>query len=290
MAQPQAFELPGGVDRNALKHGSVFFVGTATTVIKYGGFNILTDPNFLHAGNHVHVGFGVITRRLTNPAIEIEQLPKLDLCLLSHAHADHWDQVATDKLPKDLPVFTTNHAAFTLKMAGFKNARGLKTWQSATVTKGGVWLRLTSMPGKHGPGPLQFALPQVMGSMLEFGSASSEPSFRMYITGDTLAIDELKEIPKRFPNIDLALVHLGGTRVYGALVTMDAKQGIKAIRLVKPKTAIPIHYNDYTIFKSPIEEFAAEVKKANLDTEIRYLVHGETYEFDVNNASDIAAA
>lgn len=281
MAQSRVFNIEGEASTQSLRHGSVMFVGTATTVITYGGFTILTDPNFLHAGNHAHVGFGVLTRRLTNPAIEIDQLPKLDLCLLSHMHEDHWDHIATDKLPKDLPIFTTKHAAFALKLSGFKNAKGMNKWQSMNVTKGGAWLKITAMPGRHGAGPMQLVLPQVMGSMLEWGTGSSAPAFRMYITGDTLAIDELKEIPKRFPNIDLALLHLGGTRVFGALVTMDAKQGIKAIRLVKPKRAIPIHYNDYTIFKSPLEDFVAEVQKVHLDTEITYLSHGESYEWNV---------
>jgi hypothetical protein len=56
-------------------NGSVFFVGTATVLIRYAGFTILTDPNFLHQGDHVHLGYGLISRRQTNPAIEIEDLP-----------------------------------------------------------------------------------------------------------------------------------------------------------------------------------------------------------------------
>ncbi len=45
--------------------GSVFFVGTATVIIRYAGFTILTDPNFLHAGDHVHLGYGLTSERLT---------------------------------------------------------------------------------------------------------------------------------------------------------------------------------------------------------------------------------
>jgi|GEM_PF-6297385 len=33
-------------------NGSIFFVGTATVILRYAGFTILTDPNFLHAGDH----------------------------------------------------------------------------------------------------------------------------------------------------------------------------------------------------------------------------------------------
>lgn len=58
-----------------LERGSVFFVGTATVIIRYAGFTILTDPNFLHAGDHVHLGYGLRSQRRTNPAIEIEDLP-----------------------------------------------------------------------------------------------------------------------------------------------------------------------------------------------------------------------
>jgi hypothetical protein len=63
--------------------GSVFFVGTETVNIRFGGFTILTGPNFLHAGDHVHLGYGLTAERLTNSAIEIEQLPPPDFCVLS---------------------------------------------------------------------------------------------------------------------------------------------------------------------------------------------------------------
>lgn len=39
--------------------GSIFFIGTATVLIRYAGFTILTDPNFLHAGDHAHLGHGL---------------------------------------------------------------------------------------------------------------------------------------------------------------------------------------------------------------------------------------
>lgn len=72
---------------------------------------------------------------------------------------------------------------------------------------------------------------------------------RIYISGDTLMIDELKEIPERYKgqNIDLMLIHLGGTTIPSPkvpllMVTMDAKQGIELLRLIDPDVTIPIHY------------------------------------------------
>ena len=53
------------------------------------------------------------------------------------------------------------------------------------------------------------------------------------------------------------------------------------MRIVRPKLAIPIHYNDYTVFKSPLEDFQREVRRAGLDQQVQYLVHGETWRFEV---------
>lgn len=261
--------------------GSIFFIGNATVLIRYAGFTILTDPTFIHKHGEVPLGYGLKTTRLTDPAVEIHELPALDLILLSHFHGDHFDQVAERDLNKATPIVTTQSAAEALAERGFTDIHPLETWGPVTIEKGEARLRITAMPGRHAPRLIHLALPEVMGSMLEFQSASGAVSFRMYITGDTLVIDELKEIPRRYPNIDVGLLHLGGTRVLGLLVTMDGKQGVEAMRIVHPDKAVPIHYNDYDRFQSPLSEFQEEAKAAGLQDRIHYLKHGETYNFDV---------
>jgi hypothetical protein len=47
--------LPRRNENPEFGSGSIFFVGNATLLIRYAGFAILTDPNFLHAGDHVHL-------------------------------------------------------------------------------------------------------------------------------------------------------------------------------------------------------------------------------------------
>jgi len=261
--------------------GSIFFVGTATVILRYAGFTILTDPNFLHAGDHVHLGYGITAKRLTNPAIDIEALPPLDFCLLSHFHGDHFDRVAASKLRKDLPIVTTAHAAAKLEKRGFTALLAVDTWESVSVRKGGATVRVTSMPGKHGPPFVNALLPPVMGSMLEFQPVPGRTALRIYITGDTLVHQDLSEIPRRYPDIDLALFHLGGTRVLGVMLSMDAEQGVRAIKLIHPKEVIPIHYDDYDRFKSPLSDFKAAVAAAGLEPVVRYLARGETYSFEV---------
>ena len=260
--------------------GSIFFVGTATVILRYAGFTILTDPNFLHAGDHVHLGYGLTAERLTNPALEIEQLPPLDLVVLSHYHGDHFDRIAEERLRKDVPIVTTEHAADELKEKGFTAPVALDTWDSVTVGKGGARVRVTSMPGRHGPPVVEKFLPPVMGSMLEFESGG-RTGLRLYITGDTLVFDDLNEIPKRYPEIDLGLFHLGGTTIMGILLTMDAEQGVEAVKIINPKKVIPIHYNDYEVFKSPLEDFKRAAAEAGLSERMVYLSHGETYDFEV---------
>jgi L-ascorbate metabolism protein UlaG (beta-lactamase superfamily) len=274
---------PGAASDSGTQKGSIFFVGTATVIIRYAGFTILTDPNFLHAGDHVHLGYGLTSERLTNPAIDIENLPPIDFCILSHYHGDHFDQLVEERLRKDLSIVTTEHAASELKDKGFYQTIALETWDSAIAEGGETKVRVTSMPGRHGPPMADYVLPPVMGSMVDFEGRDGGRLLRMYISGDTLIHDDLNEIPKRFPDVDIALIHLGGTRVLGVLVTMDDQQGIEMIGIIKPETTIPIHYNDYDVFKSPLEDFKAAAEKAGLSDKIVYLAHGETYNFEVHS-------
>jgi L-ascorbate metabolism protein UlaG (beta-lactamase superfamily) len=276
---PAHLELPPRDDPASFDVGSVFFVGTATTLLRFGGFTILTDPNFLHAGEHAHLGYGVTWPRLTDPALEVDELPPLDLCLLSHLHGDHWDAVAAARLPRELPVLTTPDAARALRRRGFARARGLRRWESLTVTRGDAWLRVSAMPARHGPPLVSALLPPVMGSMLEWGRGRDAPLYRVYVSGDTLVHDELRRIPERYPHVDLGIFHLGGARVLGVLVTMDAAQGVEAIRIIEPDMSIPVHHDDYPVFGSSLEDFMREVADDGLAWRVTVLARGELYTF-----------
>jgi L-ascorbate metabolism protein UlaG (beta-lactamase superfamily) len=255
--------------------GGMRFIGNATVLLQVGDLTILTDPNFVPRGEEIPLGYGLTTTRLTDPAMEIDALPPLDLVVLSHWHADHFDRVAEERLPKDMPILTTPAASEELDSRGFIRARGLETWDSDERVKGDVELRLTAMPGKHAPSALSVALPDVMGSLLEFTGLDGGTALRLYITGDTIMYEGLREIPRRHPEIDLALLHLGGTRVMGVTVTMDAEQGVELLETVRPTTAVPIHYDDYEAFKSPLEDFVSAVQAAGLEDRVRYVRRGE---------------
>ncbi|WP_306052986.1 MBL fold metallo-hydrolase [Natronococcus wangiae] len=288
MSQPPDLELSVEPPEDAdLERGSIFFVGTATVILRYVGFTVLTDPNFLHRGDHVHLGYGITSRRRTDPALEIGDLPPIDLVLLSHYHGDHFDRVAEEKLDADLPIVTTPHAAGELAAKGFRETYPLETWDEFRVRKGDAELAITATPGRHGPPVLSKGLPPVMGSVLGFrptdAGPEAPPLLRLYVSGDTLVYDALEEIPERYPDVDLALLHLGGTRILGVLLTMDAAQGVEAVDLIDAETTIPIHYNDYEVFRSPLSNFKRAVEKAGLEDRVAYLEHGETFEFEASD-------
>ncbi len=255
-------------------NNSLRFIGTATVLLRYGALTILTDPNFLHAGDHAHIGYGLTAKRLTDPACELAELPLLDFVLLSHYHGDHFDQVVERELDKRTPILTTPHAAKKLQRHGFSQARGLRRWEGVSVEKEGTSVTIRAMPATHGPGPVGLVLPPVMGSLLDFRANGER--LRLYISGDTLIHEDLREIPRRFPEIDLALLHLGGTRVLGIMVTMDGKQGVRALKIIAPRVAIPIHFDDYDRFKSPLSDFERAVAAAGLASRVTYVARGET--------------
>jgi L-ascorbate metabolism protein UlaG (beta-lactamase superfamily) len=258
-----------------LTEASLEFVGTATTLLRLGPFTLLTDPNFLHRGQRAYLGKGLFSKRLTEPSLQPPDLPSLDAVVLSHLHGDHFDRVARAQLDRALPVLTTPAAARTLRSWGFAAARPMATWESHRFETAGASLSITSVPGQHAPGPLRPLLPPVMGSVLELDEGAGAP-FRLYISGDTLYRAWLREVVARTGPLDAAVVHLGGTRVFGVLVTMDGRQGVDLVRLLRPPVTVPVHYDDYTVFRSPLRDFLEQCRSRGVPSEIRTVTRGDT--------------
>jgi L-ascorbate metabolism protein UlaG (beta-lactamase superfamily) len=275
------------VDESQPPQAAVTFVGTATTVLRIGEFTLLTDPNFLHAGQRAYLGYGLWSRRRTDPALTIADLPQLDAVLLSHLHGDHFDRVARHGLAKELPIVTTRQAQGRLRRWGFEAALGLPTWHSHEFTRGHQRLRLTAVPGRHGPGPLNHLLPKVMGTIADLDQ-DGRRRIRLYITGDTLYRPMLTEIPRRFPDIDAMLIHLGGTRILGVLLTMNAAQGATLTQVVRPGLTVPIHYDDYPVFHSPLRDFLNAVTASGAAEQVRVVGRGETLVLPTRPATSTA--
>jgi L-ascorbate metabolism protein UlaG (beta-lactamase superfamily) len=251
------------------------FGGNATMLLRLGPFTLLTDPNFLHRGQRAYLGYGLSTKRLTEPALQATQLPALDAILLSHLHGDHWDRIATRSLPRRTPVVTTPAAARELGRKGFAQTSDLTPWQTHELTSGTTTLRITAVPGVHGPGLLGRLLPPVMGSVLEL-VRDGAVGWRGYVSGDTIYRRDIGQVLERCGPLDVAIPHLGGTKALGFTVTMDARQGADLVDLLRPPVVVPVHYDDYTRFSSGLGDFVAEVTRRRLPGELRPVGRGQT--------------
>ena len=265
---------------------TVTFLGTATVLLRYRDLTVLTDPNFLHRGQRAYLGYGLSSPRLTEPALSVEELPTLDGIVLSHLHGDHFDRVARRGLAKDVPIVTTTHAAPRLRRRGFANATGIGTWQSTSLRRGDTEALITALPARHAGEFLQRLLPPVMGSLLELRHGGDVEA-RLYISGDTILFDGLSAIPRRFPDIDAGIVHLGGTTLPGGfVVTLDAAGGADLMELLGPVPVVPVHYDDYSVFKSPLSHFRGEVRRRGLLDRVIWVDRGETVDLPVRAVPD----
>ncbi|KAL8678890.1 MAG: hypothetical protein Q9186_004784 [Xanthomendoza sp. 1 TL-2023] len=246
--------------------------------------------------------------RQTNPAVDLHDLPRIDL--KNSTTSDHFDAKVESSLRRDLPIITTPHAKAHLTSKGegeaFTAVHDLDFFQDMLVgIEGGEGkekkpaIKVTGMPGKHVPpgvlgtlNDLVNAVPPTNGWMIELGYEGGGDDFkcgyRIYISGDTLLVDELKEIPKRYAgqNIDLMLIHLGGTTIPSPsipllMVTMDAEQGLGLVKLIDPDLTIPIHFDDYDVFLSPLEDFKKKMEEAGLQDKVVYLDRKDKYQFKV---------
>jgi L-ascorbate metabolism protein UlaG (beta-lactamase superfamily) len=269
MGQSPDEPIPARVNR-----ASLTFVGTATTLFRLGRFTVLTDPNFLHRGQRAYLGKGLFSRRLTDPAMTVEELPALSAVVLSHLHGDHFDRVARAGLDRAAPIITTVAAGRRLARYGFQT-HGLENWQRHTLRQGTEELAVESLPAVHARGLMGRILPPVMGSLLEHRVRGTVVR-RVMVSGDTLTGDHLDSIRERHPEIDLAIVHLGGTRVLLHLVSMDAAQGVDYLRRVQPKAAVPVHFDDYGVFRSSLSDFLRAADRAGLRNTVTVVRRGDT--------------
>jgi L-ascorbate metabolism protein UlaG (beta-lactamase superfamily) len=277
-ADEYTLTLPGGpAPPNA---GSVQFIGTATVLLRYQGLTILTDPNFLPRGERVHLGYGMSSERRTAPALEFKALPPIDLVILSHMHEDHFDKLVRERLRRDVPIVTTPEASAQLDHLGFRQRYALRRWDSLTIRKGNARLRITALPARHGPRGATTLLPTVMGTMLDFAESEAGAAYRIYISGDTVLFDDIGEIREHFPDIDLALLHLGGERLLGVIQgTMNGADGARMLQMLGAQRTIPLHTEDYGMYKSPLSEFQDAVAQAKLQERVIYLKPGAAYGF-----------
>jgi L-ascorbate metabolism protein UlaG (beta-lactamase superfamily) len=123
------------------------WLGHTTVLINFYGVRILTDP-VLGARVGISTGLGTVgLKRLIAPALTVNELPPIDVVLLSHAHYDHFDTPTLSKLSRETWVATPTGTADLLD--GTQNVNELAWGQSATFRGKQGELQVQAIEVKH---------------------------------------------------------------------------------------------------------------------------------------------
>jgi len=251
-----AGRAPGRVAITRIAHASV--------LIDFDGEIVLTDPWFTESSQYHH----------GEPlALAVQALPHLTAVVASHDHYDHFDLDAFAAYPdKDVPFFVAPGSAAAARRAGFRKVRALAPWQSARAGD----VDITAAPAAHGTPEVTFVL-QRGGATVFFGA-------------DTRRIAALDELPRRFPEIDVALLPINGLRAFGRQVVMTAEEAAELAATLHAAVAVPIHYtfrggwftDTFVLgYDGTPERFRTAVARAAPATQARVLAPGERLEVDV---------
>jgi L-ascorbate metabolism protein UlaG (beta-lactamase superfamily) len=228
-------------------------IGGPTTLIEVEGWRILTDPTFDAPGRTYKFGWGTSSRKISGPAIPAAEIGALDAVLLTHEHhADNLDDAGRRMLPTADVVLTTESGARRLG----PNTRGMGDWDTTRLEASGKpTITVTATPCRHGPPGSHALVGDVIGFSLTW---HGQQHGAVWISGDTVLYDGVRRVADRV-DVGTAILHLGSVHfpITGPVkYTMTAKDAVELCELLRPNTAVPVHYEGWSHFKQgrqPIE-------------------------------------
>ena len=216
------------------------WIGHATVLLRVGGMTVLTDPVMF---NRVGVGLGLLTggpRRLVAPALRVEQLPRPDLLLVSHAHFDHLDRPTLQRLPKHVPVVTAHHTHDLIKDLGFRNVSELQWGESLQVGS----LRVTARQVRHWGARTFYDHHRGFNAYLIEADGK-----RVLYGGDTAYHTGFRDVGK----VDLAIFGIGAYDPYVA-AHATPEQAWQMADHVSADHVLPMHHSTFRLSHEPITE------------------------------------
>ena len=231
---------------------SIQLVRNATLIIHYGGHKILVDP-MLSAKGAIESWAGIAR----NPTVDI-QMPmqqitdSVDLVLVSHTHADHFDDAANNILKKSIKIINQPADKIFFSSKGYINAETLENqtkWDNISIER---------INGEHGSGKVLEMMGKTSGFVL---SAKNEPT--IYIMGDAIWTDTIKANIKRIKP-DIIVVNSGGAQIKGfenVPIIMDEKQVMQLISSSGKAKILAVHMDALDHCRTTRLTLSEEAKK-----------------------------
>ena len=252
-------------------------IGTATMLLEIGSLRLLTDPVFDPAGGRYFFGYGTHSVKLSEPAIRAENLGRLDAILLSHDHhEDNLDRAGRALLPLAGKVITTSAGAKRLK----GNAIGLKAWQSTILEAQDIKITVTAAPAHHGTLGSHLIVGETTGFIFQW---EGQRHGALYISGDTVWFNGLREIGQRF-RVGTAILHIGAARfpILGPVrFTLNAQEAVQIFHAFQPQRVIPIHYEGWEHFKETGTAAKQVFEASDIKEKILWLPLGKPADVDI---------
>lgn len=237
------------------------WIGHASFLIQFEGLNALIDPNFAN--------WLFLLKRLKHSGLKIEDLPPIDLVLLTHAHFDHFHRPSLRKLPSPKTAIVPWGVGDLAKGLGFQRIIELEWWDSFSH---GDW-KVTLTPCKHwGARVLRDHHRGYGGYILEYRGR------RIYHAGDSAYFEGFKEIGHRAPP-EIALLPIGAYYPDSFRnVHMGPDEAMKVFRDIRAEWFVPMHFGSFKLSFEAMDEpprwLMELARREGLDKKVRILEEG----------------
>ncbi len=226
---------------------SIRYFGHSFFKISFPGRNILIDPYV--SSEKADPAF----ERLVNCEAKESDLKGIDLILVTHEHFDHFDKGLIESIAsRDSSCVVASEPILQELNLSKRFLHPIKMHQSITLRN----VEITAVPAHH---PQAF---YPLGFMVSYNGKS------VFHSGDTDLMEEFAQLKP-----DVALLPIGGT------YTMDCVDAIRAVKTMKPRYAIPMHYNTFGMIQQDPKEFKQKIEKSILKTKPVILKPGQCFSF-----------
>jgi len=234
------------------------WLGHATVLINFFGVKILTDPVlFPRIGIRIPFLFTIGPKRLTAPALMVNQLPKIDIILLSHAHFDHIDWRTLRKFGPSTKVITARNTCDLLNWTRLRDITELGWGEDQSFETRVGRISITAVPVRHWGARMQHDDYRGYNAYL-----IKRNDRRILFGGDTAFTNQFVEVRRHGP-VDLAIFSIAA---YNPWIRShaDPEQAIRMANDAGARFIMPIHHQTFRLsfepFREPIERFEAALR------------------------------